>query len=96
VSGSYNVSSEEVLKMKELGLKWHEICSHFPAFGNYHPENLLNWRSGHKRKDETPITVDMIERTIKNLKEAGVGAFPYIQVTGDGKENKQGYAADAG
>ena len=84
VSGGFHVSPEEIGAMKKLGLAWHEIHGHFPAYGNYHPENISAWRSGHHREDETRISVDMIRQTIRNLHHAGVAAMPYLQVSGDG------------
>ncbi len=88
VSGGFNVSREEVDAMAELGLKWHEIHGHFPAYGNYHPEGMESWRSGHLRKDKTLITQAMIRRTIDNLHAAGAAALPYLQVAGDGDDDQ--------
>ncbi len=84
VSGKCNVSLKQAKAMADLGLAWHEIHEHFPAYGNYHPEKMVNWRSGHARKDTTLITVDMIRQTIKNLHVVNSAAMPYIQVSGDG------------
>lgn len=86
ISGTFNVSVEEAKKMVALGLKWHEVHAHFPAYGNYHPEGIEKWRSGHERKNETLITVDMVRQTIANLHEAGAAALPYMQLSGDGDE----------
>lgn len=86
VSGGFNVSRDDVAAMATLGLKWHEIHGHFPAYGNYHSEGLQSWRSGHSRNDETLITQDMIKRTIENLHAVGAAAMPYIQVAGDGDD----------
>ena len=83
----FNVSRNDVAVMATLGLRWHEIHGHFPAYDNYHPEGLQSWRSGHSRNDETPITQDMIRRTIENLHAAGAAAMPYIQVAGDGDDS---------
>lgn len=84
VSGNCNVSLNEAKTMARLGLRWHEVHVHFPAYGNYHPEGMDQWRSGHLREDETLISVDMVRRTIANLHKAGSAALPYIQVSGDG------------
>lgn len=86
ISGTFNVSSETAQQMKSLEMKWHEIHAHFPLYGNYHPEGIETWRSGHEQENTTLISVDMIRRTIKNLHEAGIAALPYLQVTGDGAE----------
>ena len=86
VSGGSDVSRQDADAMASLGMAWHEIHCHFPAYGNYHPEGMESWRSGHARQDETQISVEMIRRTISNLHEAGIAALPYIQVTGDGDE----------
>ncbi len=86
VCGSFSVSAEAVRKMVDLGLKWYEIHGHFPAYGNYHPQGLSQWRSGHFRENETMITEAMIHQTIRTLHEEGVAAFPYLQVSGDGDE----------
>lgn len=86
ISGRWNVSLEEAKAMARLGLKWHEIHRHFPAYGNYHPEGVESWRSGHDRDDDALITIDAIRRTIENLHAVGAAAMPYIQVTGDGDE----------
>jgi len=83
VSGTCHVSPEEARAMADLGLKWHEIHEHFPHYGNYHPEGVTEWRSGHAREDATPISVDLIRKTIANLHAAGACAMPYIQVAGD-------------
>lgn len=84
ISGNSNVSEQDAQAMARLGMKWHEIHCHFPAYGNYHPEGIESWRSGHARQDETMISVEMIRRTIANLHAAGIAALPYLQVTGDG------------
>jgi hypothetical protein len=87
VSGGCDVSAEEAAAMADLGLKWHEIHVHFPAYGNYHPEGLAEWRSGHARESPAAISVETIRRTIRNLHGAGSAALPYIQVTGDGDDH---------
>jgi hypothetical protein len=84
VSGQCDVSLEEAEAMAELGLIWHEIHVHFPAYGNYHPEGVKKWRSGHDLNFKKLISPAMIRRTIKNLHAAGSAALPYIQVSGDG------------
>ncbi|MBI4232610.1 hypothetical protein HY605_05230, partial [Candidatus Peregrinibacteria bacterium] len=84
IGGTFEVSPEKARLMADLGLKWYEIHEHFPAYGNYHPEGISQWRSGHSRENMTLITVDMIRQTIKNLHSVGAAAMPYIQVTGDG------------
>lgn len=81
---TFEVSLEEARLMADLGLKWYEIHGHFPAYGNYHPEGISQWRSGHFCENMTPITVDRIRQTIKNLHSVGAAAMPYIQVSGDG------------
>lgn len=86
ISGRWNVTLKEAEAMARLGLKWHEIHCHFPAYGNYHPEGITSWRSGHERNDESLITVDAIRQAIKNIHAVGAAAMPYIQVTGDGDE----------
>ena len=86
ISGTFNVSEEEARVMASLGLKWHEIHAHYPAYGNYHPEGLAEWRSGHDRQNETRISVEMVRQTIRNLHAAGAAAMPYIQVSGDGDD----------
>jgi hypothetical protein len=84
VSGKSHVSDAELATMMELGLKWYELHGHFPAYGNYHPEKLDSWRSGHHRTDETILSVASIRETIGKLKKAGVAVLPYIQLSGDG------------
>lgn len=85
VCGGCNVSREQARLMAQLGLRWHEVHFHFPAYGNYHPEGMSQWPTGaYPEKFEYMITVDMIRRTIRNLHQAGSAAMPYIQVTGDG------------
>ena len=84
VCGHCNVSLEQARAMADLGLSWHEIHVHFPAYGNYHPEGLDQWRSGHAKTDPTVISVEMIRETIRNLHAVKSAAMPYIQVTGDG------------
>lgn len=86
VSGSCHVSYEEALAMADLGLKWHEIHEHFQKYGDYHPEGITEWRSGHALKDPTIISVNLIKQTIANLHKAGSYAMPYIQVSGDGDD----------
>ena len=97
VCGRCNVSLEQALAMKDLGLTWHEIHEHFPAYGNYHPEGVNEWPLGDHVPDEmldalgrppgpTVVSVDMIRRTIANLHKAGCAAMPYIQVSGEGDE----------
>jgi len=85
ISGSYNLSQKDAEIMAALGLKWYEIHGHFPFYGNYHPEGLKKWRSGHMR-NSSYITVDIIKRTIKRLHSVGAAALPYIQVSGDGDD----------
>lgn len=84
ISGNPYVSDQEADDMKTLGMKWYEVHGHFPAYGNYHPEGMESWRSGHFTEDETIISVDMIHKTIKTLHDRNICAFPYLQVTGDG------------
>ena len=84
VAGGCDVSLKAARAMVDLGLAWHEVHLHFPAYGNYHPEGVESWRSGHSKDDPTAITVAMIRRTIANLQKAGAAALPYIQVSGDG------------
>ncbi|MCL5674348.1 MAG: hypothetical protein M1501_01215 [Candidatus Omnitrophica bacterium] len=84
ISGNFHVSPADIKKMVSLGLKWYEIHAHFPAYGNYHPENISAWTSGHYRKNKMRISVDMIKNTIKTLHSANVFAMPYIQISGDG------------
>jgi len=86
ISGGCNVALEEAQIMADLGLTWHEVHVHFPCYGNYHPEGVTEWRSGHALDDETRISIDMIRRTIENLHAVGAAALPYIQVSGDGDE----------
>jgi hypothetical protein len=92
VSGGCNVSVAEARAMADLGLRWHEIHCHFPAYGNYHPEGVSTWRSGHAREDQTMISPEMIRQTIRNLHAVGAAALPYIQVTGDGDDERLGTA----
>ena len=82
ISGTFDVPRAEAAVMASLGMKWHEIHEHFPAYGNYHPEGLDSWRSGHARKNEKPIAVETIRRTIANLHAEGIAALPYIQAGG--------------
>jgi hypothetical protein len=86
VSGKCDVSLDEARQMQQLGLKWHEVHEHFPAYGNYHPEGIEKWRSGHARKKETLISVDMIRETIRNLHGADAAALLYMQLSGDADE----------
>ncbi len=86
VSGTFDVSVEDAEAMARLGLKWHEVHAHYPAYGNYCPEGISEWRSGHDRDNETIITSDMVRRTIRNLQSVGAAAMLYLQVTGDGDE----------
>lgn len=84
ISGRWDVTVEEARRMAALGMKWHEVHGHFPAYGEYHPENLKEWRSGHYREDPTIITVESIRQGIRNLHEAGIAALLYMQLSGDG------------
>ena len=84
VCGSYDVSPEDSRAMAELDLRWYEIHLHFSAYGNYHPEDKTQWRSGHDKENDTLISVDTIRQAITNLHAVGAAALPYIQVTGDG------------
>ena len=86
VCGEFTVSAQDVRRMVELGIKWYEVHGHFPAYGNYHPEGIPQWKSGHFRSNETMISEAMIQQTIQTLHDAGVAAFLYLQVTGDGDE----------
>ena len=86
ICGKFTVTPEELSQMTRLGIKWYEIHEHFPAYGNYHPENLTSWRSGHALEDTRMITEDILRQTIQTLHQQGVAAMPYIQVTGDGAE----------
>ncbi|MCM8777738.1 MAG: hypothetical protein NC905_05710 [Candidatus Omnitrophica bacterium] len=91
ISGGYNLSQKDAETMAELGLKWYEVHGHFPFYGNYHPEGMKKWTSGHPRKQKNApyITVDIIKRTIKRLHSIGASALPYIQVSGDGDDKLQ-------
>lgn len=84
ISGGCDVDPAQARIMRQLGMTWHEVHVHFPAYGNYHPEGVAEWRSGHERKWEKMISVDMIRRSIDNLHSEGIAAFPYIQISGDG------------
>ena len=86
ICGNFQLSAAEAGQMVELGIKWYEIHGHFPVYGNYHPEGIESWRSGHFREDATPISVELIRQTIQTLHESGIAAFPYLQVSGDGDE----------
>lgn len=88
ISGGFDVADEAAGRMAELGMAWHEIHAHFPAYGDYHPEHLDSWLSGHARNNSTRISVAMIRETIKTLHRHQIGAFPYIQVSGDGDSEK--------
>ncbi len=96
-SGWSDVPAEEAHAMKELGMTWQEMHMHFPAYGNYHPEGVDAWPIGHWLVDPRPdgderakalITVDIMRRTIKNLHSEGIAALPYIQVSGDGDDER--------
>lgn len=85
VSGRCDVSLADARKMKRLGLRWHEIHQHFPAYGNYHPEEMKRWKTGHHPlRFPKWITENKICRTIQNLHAVGAAALPYLQVSGDG------------
>lgn len=84
ISGGCDVAPDQARIMRQLGMAWHEVHVHFPAYGNYHPEGPAEWRSGHERKWEKLISVEMIRRTIDTLHAEGIAALPYIQVSGDG------------
>lgn len=85
ISGGCDVAPEQARIMRQLDMTWHEVHVHMPAYGNYHPEDKAEWRTGHPRSGfEKMISVDMIRRTIDTLHSKGIAAFPYIQVTGDG------------
>jgi hypothetical protein len=84
ISGGCDVAPEKAHTMRQLGMTWHEVHEHFPAYGNYHPEGIAAWRSGHARKWETMISVEMIQRTIDTLHAEQIAALPYIQISGDG------------
>ncbi|NMA20230.1 MAG: hypothetical protein GX927_06595 [Lentisphaerae bacterium] len=88
ISGEFNVSDDDARIMAALGMKWHEIHAHFPAYGNYHPEGMESWRSGHARKNPTMISVEMIKKTISTLHKHQIAAMPYLQVSGDGDVEK--------
>lgn len=94
VSGGFNVSLEAARQMAALGLKWHEVHAHFPAYGNYHPEGVKAWRSGHYREDPTMITAVLVRQTIRNLHRAGAAALLYLQVSGDGDAQRLDRAFD--
>jgi len=87
ICGGSHVSREEAATMAGLGMTWHEIHGHFPAYGNYHPEEIDAWRSGHDRENDALIRVDTIRKTIATLHEAGIAALPYLQVSGDGDKD---------
>lgn len=84
ISGNPYISEKEADEMKTLGMTWHEVHGHVPAYGNYHPEGMDTWRSGHFLEDETQISVDMIHKTTQTLHEKDISAMLYLQVTGDG------------
>ncbi len=85
ISGECDVTPAQARRTAALSLRWHEIHRHFPAYGNYHPEGMDRWKTGHHPHQFNKwITVDMVRRTIRNLHAAGAAALPYIQVTGDG------------
>jgi len=89
ICGNYDVPLNRARTMAALGLKWHEIHGHFPLYGNYHPEGVKSWRTGHpirNSKKHPDISVDLIKRSMKNLHRVGSAALPYIQVTGDGDD----------
>lgn len=86
ICGNFTEKEESIRDMVRLGIKWYEIHGHFPAYGNYHPEGMEQWVSGHYREDKTPISVETVRNTIKTLHKNGVAAFPYLQVSGDGDE----------
>ncbi|MBN1445182.1 MAG: hypothetical protein JW957_03640 [Candidatus Omnitrophica bacterium] len=89
ICGTYDVPLKKARIMAELGCKWHEIHAHFPFYGNYHPEGMKSWSTGHPMrvsKAHPDISVELIKKSIKNLHNAGVAAMPYIQVAGDGDD----------
>ncbi len=84
ISGRFNVSPKDARVMSDLGMKWHEIHAHFPAYGNYHPEGIDEWVNGHyMMEDDATVTVEMMHRTMDNLHAAGIASFPYMQLSGD-------------
>ncbi|MDD5704327.1 MAG: hypothetical protein PHR35_00260 [Kiritimatiellae bacterium] len=94
VSGECDVSLAQARSMARLGLRWHEIHRHFPAYGDYHPEDsVTQWKTGHHPHQFTKwITPEMVRRTIRNLHAVGAAALPYIQVGGDGAVTGPGKA----
>ncbi len=87
ICGTLDLTTGDARKMKELGIKWYEIHCHFPAYGEYHPEGVEEWRCGHDKKDSKPITVERVRSVIKLLHDEGIAAMPYIQVSGDGDQD---------
>ena len=94
-SGWSDVSAEEARITKELGMTWHEMHMHFPAYGNYHPEGMESWPVGHWAVDHRPqadarakalVTVEIMRRTMAILRSQGIAALPYLQVSGDGDD----------
>ena len=81
-----NVTLEDCRVIAELGGSYYQIHSHFPAYGNYHPEGMNQWRSGHDKDKETMISVEKIRQAIDKVHSVGLAALPYFQVTGDGDE----------
>ena len=100
MAGWSDVRAEEARIMKALGATWQEMHFHFPAYGNYHPEGVESWPIGHFAVDlrpgpgladaraTSPVSVEMIRRSIRTLHAHGLAALPYIQVTGDGDEER--------
>jgi hypothetical protein len=95
VSGWSDVPVEDARIMKELGMTWHEMHMHFPAYGNYHPEGVESWPIGHWAVDPRPeadarakarVSVAIMRRTMAALHSQGIAALPYIQVSGDGDD----------
>ncbi len=84
ICGTFHEKEDAVKDMTRLGIKWYEVHGHFPAYGNYHPEGMKTWRSGHFLDNTEMISVDTVHETIDLLHRNGVAAFPYIQINGDG------------
>ena len=85
ISGECDVTRKQARETVRLGLRWHEIHRHMSAYGNYHPEGIEKWKTGHlPHQFKKWISTEMVRRTIRNLHAEGAAALPYIQVSGDG------------
>ena len=62
---------------------------HLPGYGQYHPEGEEQWiNKDYAFQNDPPVSPAVVRACIRNLHAVKVAAMPYIQVTGDGDNER--------